>query len=312
MTHRIIIALIISLAVFLPACKQKAAKQPTISIITVAGTARFKSNGAICKPGDPIKPGDTIKTEKNSIVELKVPKQSGIRIYENTEFTVSKCVFGNDGVNTKAEYSLKSGKSLFIVDKLIKRPNVTIRTPTAVASVRGTTFTIKVTDENTTTPLALKVIVQEGTVRLEPIEKPNKDFVIVSGEYIEISGIKIIPGKASDLDMESIEDDAEALNSNIKTAEVTDEPSENKTELEKTEESAKPEDKKEDIKKAAPVLKTETAIRNYYNKLEEINLDDGSSIRGAVLSQDNSNIRIHTIHGIIQVPTASVINIRMR
>jgi hypothetical protein len=65
-------------------------------------------------------------------------------------------------------------------------------------------------------------------------------------------------------------------------------------------------------KKPAPVLTTDSAIRKYYNKLEQVNLDDGTRLVGAVINQDGSTIRIHTIHGIVDVPVSSIRSIRIR
>jgi hypothetical protein len=58
-------------------------------------------------------------------------------------------------------------------------------------------------------------------------------------------------------------------------------------------------------------LKTDREIRNFYHKLEEINLDDGTRLVGAVISQDRRTARIHTVHGVIEVPLKSIRNIRM-
>ncbi|OHD64556.1 MAG: hypothetical protein A2176_08475 [Spirochaetes bacterium RBG_13_51_14] len=56
----------------------------------------------------------------------------------------------------------------------------------------------------------------------------------------------------------------------------------------------------------APVLITHEQIKDYYHKLEEVNLDDGSRLIGAVIYQDRRIARIHTIHGVIEVPVKSI------
>ena len=66
------------------------------------------------------------------------------------------------------------------------------------------------------------------------------------------------------------------------------------------------------VNKPAPALATDSAIRTYYNKLEQVDLDDGTRLVGAVIYQDSSTVRIHTIHGIIEIPVASVRSIRIK
>ena len=65
-------------------------------------------------------------------------------------------------------------------------------------------------------------------------------------------------------------------------------------------------------KAAAPQLATDGAIRKYYNKLEQVDLDDGTRLVGAVIYQDARIVRIHTVHGIIEVPVSSVRSVRIR
>lgn len=65
-------------------------------------------------------------------------------------------------------------------------------------------------------------------------------------------------------------------------------------------------------KTTAPSLTTDSAIRKYYNKLEQVDLDDGTRLVGAVIYQDAVTVRIHTIHGIIDVPVTSIQRIRIR
>jgi len=62
----------------------------------------------------------------------------------------------------------------------------------------------------------------------------------------------------------------------------------------------------------APSLITDSAIRKYYNKLEQVDLDDGTRLMGAVIYQDAVTVRIHTIHGIIDIPVTSIQRIRIR
>jgi len=61
-----------------------------------------------------------------------------------------------------------------------------------------------------------------------------------------------------------------------------------------------------------PTLNSEKAIKEYYRKLEEISLDDGSILVGAIIMQNQDDVKIHTTHGIIKVPISSIKNVKMR
>ncbi len=75
------------------------------------------------------------------------------------------------------------------------------------------------------------------------------------------------------------------------------------------------EQKKSDVEKMdipLPDLKTNDQIRRHYSKLEEVYCDDGSRLVGAVISQDRKTIKVHTIHGVVQLPVNSVRKILVR
>jgi hypothetical protein len=78
----------------------------------------------------------------------------------------------------------------------------------------------------------------------------------------------------------------------------------------KLDESGKSGEEKKET--SAPDLKTDEQIKQYYHKLEEVYLDDGSRLVGAVVYQDNNVIRIHTVHGVIELPVKSVQTIKLR
>jgi hypothetical protein len=67
-----------------------------------------------------------------------------------------------------------------------------------------------------------------------------------------------------------------------------------------------------DTTTAAPRLTTDIAIRKFYNKLEQVDLDDGTRLVGAVIYQDARTVRVHTIHGIIEIPVTGIRSIRIR
>ena len=101
--------------------------------------------------GQILQNGDIILTGNESALEVKFGKQSAFRVRENSEV-----VF-----NLQPEFSLtlKNGKVLNILEK---KSDYKIRTPSAVAAVRGTIFFVSVLDQ-----LKSYVCACNGTIALE-------------------------------------------------------------------------------------------------------------------------------------------------
>jgi hypothetical protein len=96
--------------------------------------------------GDPVPLGATVKTGAQSLGEILFNVKNLLRLSENTTL-----VF-NPG-NLQAGSELKQGALVLILKKLTVGANgrgFVVRTPGAVAGVRGTSFFIKAMDDHTT------------------------------------------------------------------------------------------------------------------------------------------------------------------
>jgi hypothetical protein len=96
--------------------------------------------------GDPVPEGSTIKTDKESQCLIVFRNRNIFHLAENT-------VFVFDPANRQTGSQLRQGSVGFVLKNLIASagtPRFIIRTPTAVAGVRGTSFFIKVEDANNT------------------------------------------------------------------------------------------------------------------------------------------------------------------
>ncbi len=82
---------------------------------------------------------DKITTKDKSAAELITSNGSIIKIFENTSIEV-KSIFKTIGGST--ELVINSGKVNFIVKKLAKDSQFKVKTPTLIASVRGTVFSM--------------------------------------------------------------------------------------------------------------------------------------------------------------------------
>lgn len=117
-----------------------------------------KKNNAPIAIGDAIAEKDIITTGESSSCDVKLGG-SLIRIKEKTSMQFSSLTSVNGAEATTL--GLDSGKMLCKPKKLLKDDSFTIKTPTAVAGIRGTQFTVE-TDANRTT----RVRVFEGKVKV--------------------------------------------------------------------------------------------------------------------------------------------------
>lgn len=115
-------------------------------------------NGKTINIGDTIKENDTLVTGQQSSCDVKIGK-SIIRIKEKSSLTFTKLLFLNGKETT--DLSLEIGRMLCKPKKLLKGENFSVRTPTAVAAVRGTQFTVEADRLKTT-----RIKVFDGKVKV--------------------------------------------------------------------------------------------------------------------------------------------------
>ncbi|MBN2158305.1 MAG: FecR domain-containing protein [Spirochaetes bacterium] len=283
---------------FIAAGCVKGNKEPSpITVVSVIGRATLNAPGNDLLINAVIRPGDTIITREKSMAYLRISENSGVKIYENSRFTLTENLLA-DGGGTDSLYAIDRGKTLFMIEKLSKNSSLKVATPTAVASVRGTSFIVDVSeDKESGATTDVKVIAGEVTVTSK--EKPDNGSIVGVGEMVIVAGDgsiekkKEIPEKklrelrreAEDLDKTIIKK-ADAITINAQQVVVSSD--------------------------KVPVLKSEEEIKKYYHKLEQVNLDDGTTLVGAVIYQDASIVKIHTASGLIKVPTSSIKNIILR
>lgn len=115
-------------------------------------------NNAEVEIGDIIREKDVLKTGADSFCDIKIGS-SVIRIKEKTTLVVSNLANTDNVENTTL--GLEMGKMLCKPKKLLKNESFLVKTPTAVAGVRGTNFTVE-TDAAKTT----RIKVFDGQVKI--------------------------------------------------------------------------------------------------------------------------------------------------
>ncbi len=108
--------------------------------------------------GDLLKENDIVKTDELSSCDIKIG-DSMVRIKENSKLLISQLMRSQDLENTVL--GLDVGKMLCKPKKLLKNEKFLVKTPTAVAGVRGTRFTVEADAKKTT-----RIKVYDGKVKV--------------------------------------------------------------------------------------------------------------------------------------------------
>lgn len=115
-------------------------------------------NGKVVEIGDLIYEKDVIATSEQSSCDIKIGK-SIIRIKEKSSLEFSGLIVKNGKENTTL--GLEIGRILCKPKKLLKGEKFLVKTPTAVAGVRGTQFTVEADKKLTT-----RIKVYDGKVKV--------------------------------------------------------------------------------------------------------------------------------------------------
>jgi len=123
------------------------------AIVSVKGEVSAKAAGTdswnAVKTGDSLSQGAQLKTGKKGEAVVKWPQGHFMKIHPLAIVSIDKLQFDNKGKNETTEISLESGKILVRANKLVSSSaSFQIKTPTAVAAVRGTSFMIDTSGES--------------------------------------------------------------------------------------------------------------------------------------------------------------------
>lgn len=128
--------------------------------------------------GDSVSVGQTITTGADGYAQLSLSDGSSFTVYPD-----SKVVFRSNPGSVRDLVDVFLGRIKVHIEKLGGRPNPTrVFSPTAVISVRGTTFDVQVDSTETTT-----IMVDEGLVTVNHRLLPsNREVAVGPGEYLVV------------------------------------------------------------------------------------------------------------------------------
>ena len=159
----LLLSIIICLAVCVAAagCKKEDPDR-TVKIYSIVGEGKNTSIAAErpAAVGDLLSAGDSIRTGENSIADILFGTTGVIRIQSASKIAVAELMNPETG---DTQIDMTSGRLNVTLAKL-KKGDFRVKTGTAVAAVRGTTFRI------TADGKATRLDVVSGTVRGNPLE----------------------------------------------------------------------------------------------------------------------------------------------
>jgi len=163
-----------------------------ISIYNTIGTVTIKtgSGESDAKSGQALTMGDTLVTGNASLADISYGKRGIIRISENGELRIDNIALMESG-NT--DLDLKTGRIQGVLKKL-GNTGVGIKTPTIVASVRGTTFSIAADSKKS------RVSVAKGKIEVNPVHR---------GTVIKTEAVFVEEKQSIEIDLDTAEKIAE-------------------------------------------------------------------------------------------------------
>lgn len=170
------------LTLALSAAARSAEIEGAAAVSSIAGQVERKSGSGDWKraaQGDALSPGDSIKTGAGSKARLVFEDGTLMVVGELSVFKISALAADYAASTRNSKVSLESGSMRAVVSKkLTAGSGFTVETPTAIAGVRGTDFSVELDDEQTTS-----VTVFDGQVEVGSILENIRDRVLVDPEH---------------------------------------------------------------------------------------------------------------------------------
>ncbi|MEO5358531.1 MAG: FecR family protein [Nitrospirae bacterium YQR-1] len=137
---------------------------------------------------DELEPGDVIKCMYNSKADVLLKKGTAVRVKGNSAIKVEEVTpEGNPVIKlSKGSVLSKVTRSLSAA-KAVKTKVFTVKTPNAVAGVRGTSFLVKYNDDNEIPDLSREII---STTEVAVLDGTVSFYVNSSSVEVDISGGK--------------------------------------------------------------------------------------------------------------------------
>ena len=213
MKRKIISILLISGLIAIVSCSKEEAKNRNTALITfLLGDVTYMDNGEwnSAEPGIQLLETQRLKTGDRSAADVQIG-ESVVRVKENSELILATLFKGEVTGLEKNSLELTVGKLLVKPKKLMKGEEFQIKTPTAVAGVRGTQFVVEASKTRDT-----RISVLEGKVKvgrrikaLEQIESsPVKDEAVIKQleQKVEENSVTVSRNSSAEVDAKTVDE----------------------------------------------------------------------------------------------------------
>lgn len=308
-------------------CKKSPEKMKADAALLVSAspglTVERNGQKLVATPGLLLQKGDLLKTGRG-IAEIQSRGGSLIRIREYSIIHIDSLLKSDSG-STSAGFTLTRGGIYARTRKKTATQDFQIHTPTAVASVRGTVFSVMVPESD-----ECRIRVFEGEVAMEPAPTSRDSSAGAPEQASKPSVKEAVLLEAGSLGRIRSDHPAIEKTEHLKptpeeevevgTLVLTDE-----EDLQSAIEAPTPEKRKQTTEKIRVKRKEslnraleeiqkrmktedrdESGIQKKYNRIETLQLKEGKRIRGAVLTQLDELLVVDTPKGIQKIPLDQV------
>ncbi len=284
----VLIGAVTAAAMFI-SCAKETKKEIFVSFFTGSVTQTRSGTPVPVEVKSVAQEGDIFTIGEKSALILQSSDGLVIRFESNTEAVMSSITD-----ITKREISLNKGRVLSSVEKLQKGHGYAVKTPTAVASVRGTQFLTEFTGTKSIVAVGKGVVNVKrtaGAADEKLVEKGNSAVVETEKEFVELREIN----KVETLELSKLEKTPVVPEVEKKTP---DELKQIFNEIEKTEV-----DINEQIKEETGLTPAEMKAK--YGRIDLITLYSGRTIQGIIVSRGES-YRVLTTNGPVAIKAKDV------
>lgn len=159
-------------------------------------------------------PNDVLITGKGGAVNFAIANRGVLKIKENSAVALKKLILINEK-NNVARLKLLVGQIIVGLEKLRRRSIFEIETPTAVAGVRGTTFSVTVDRKDKSAfphfvnagnqrNITTKIAVLSGSVELRKINNKNESILVPEQKEVAFTDESLNDVKTENISQESI------------------------------------------------------------------------------------------------------------
>lgn len=277
------ILLAMLLVMVVAACKESSAPREYAAMVTtITGLVEITGEGAqeeatrmltfheVGKPPARFKQGELLATDENSNADLTFVGNIQVRVGSESKLRLSGSKLLGGEAFEEIVFDLNQGVFAYKSDKLPASSSLVVKTPTAVASVRGTEFLLRYENGQT------ELLVQSGSVAIGPpgeepetIVAPDQKAVVGADRQVAVVA----------------QTEAERLNVERFLAGLGD-PNRKQLDLERSFESAE-------------------AIRAHYGEIHTVTLQGGRQYTGYV-ARHGDLTKVHTAYGVIEIPESDI------